>query len=224
MKNLALVILAVCLVQNANAGFLDKNKNKAEEYCANLKSENPNLYSETKVSMFCGDLGLLWTKAKEFGSYACCVKQKTASTNSGLYGKSCLGKNQIQVEKLVQSQSNYWDKFGHCSFSCIIAYRCSSGISTLVGHGKEIRDLFDSRQWNSYGSGDWEADKKGITIYESGARSDQECMNLCYQAYPKPVPVVNPFQVIRERGRGMPNPIRVIEDQGRAVINNISKP
>jgi len=198
MRVLIILFLLVGELQIAHAG-LRENKQNAEQYCSDMMNNNPGKYSESKVSMVCGDLGLLWTKIKEFGIYACCVKQKEATTNSGLYGKTCLGKNQAQVEKLVQSQPGYWDKFGHCAFSCIIAYRCSSGISGAVGHGKEIRDLFDSRQWNSYGSGDWNADQKGLEIYESGARSDQSCMDRCWQAYPKPKPVVNPFQIIHDR-------------------------
>ena len=73
------------------------------------------------------------------------------------------------------------DKVKHCSFSCILAIKCSRAESYTVGYIKEFADLL------GMGQPDWEdieANKKGIQLSKT-LRNINQCLPKCAELYPR---------------------------------------
>ena len=73
------------------------------------------------------------------------------------------------------------DKVKHCSFSCILAMKCTRVESYTVGYIKEFADLL------GMGEPDWadiEANKKGIKLSKR-LRNFNQCLPKCRELYPR---------------------------------------
>jgi hypothetical protein len=86
------------------------------------------------------------------------------------------------VRAYASSKNEKSDKFKHCGTSCILKKRCGALASWAGGHNKEIKDLFDKVDGNSYGSGDNDANRKGRQIAEQ-VSSENGCLEKCAGAY-----------------------------------------
>ncbi len=86
------------------------------------------------------------------------------------------------IKKVVEANGKY-DKFKHCSVSCMLALRCPAEDVLEIGVLKEIEDVFGP------GNAEWEdlrADYKGVDLkMEKKAKTDKECMQQCHLIYPE---------------------------------------
>lgn len=75
------------------------------------------------------------------------------------------------------------DKTRHCAISCIVALDCSAFETYLFGLSKEVYDSFGGGTADAM---DIEANKKGIKLVtDQVATTENECMDLCFDLYPK---------------------------------------
>lgn len=75
------------------------------------------------------------------------------------------------------------DKFKHCSVSCMLTLRCGSIDAYSAGLLKELLDMMGM---GNPESADIRANLAGISFAKNKeAKSDDECMGLCFELYPK---------------------------------------
>ena len=78
--------------------------------------------------------------------------------------------------------SGPYDKYMHCSVSCITAMRCGRLASTIKTLGKELSDLLDHHQDNAF-NGDSVANRTGRKLSRSCA-SEDDCLTQCKSNFP----------------------------------------
>jgi hypothetical protein len=86
-----------------------------------------------------------------------------------------------RVTRKAEEVSRY-DKFLHCSVSCMLSLRCPVPDVVAAGVLKEVRDLL------GYGEPDLkdiQANLKGIReVLNGNASTDQQCLDRCLEIFP----------------------------------------
>ena len=86
------------------------------------------------------------------------------------------------VKKMVESNGNF-DKFKHCSVSCLLTLRCPADEVLELGILKELMDVVGP---GSAEKADLKADYLGVKLAVSTEGiDDKECMKACHSLYPE---------------------------------------
>ena len=86
------------------------------------------------------------------------------------------------VKKLVEANGQY-DKFKHCSISCILTLKCPAVDVLEIGIIKEVIDAIGP---GNAEMGDLKADYQGVKFATSNkSATDKSCMSSCHKIYPE---------------------------------------
>jgi hypothetical protein len=86
------------------------------------------------------------------------------------------------VKKVVEANGHF-DKFKHCSVSCMLTLRCPASDVLEIGILKELADVVGP---GNAEMADLRADYKGVDLAASGkAKTDKTCMEQCHMIYPE---------------------------------------
>ena len=86
------------------------------------------------------------------------------------------------VKKLVEANGQY-DKFKHCSVSCILTLKCPAVDVLEIGIIKELVDVIGP---GNAELADLKADYQGVKLATSNkSTTDHSCMNSCHKIYPE---------------------------------------
>jgi len=86
------------------------------------------------------------------------------------------------IKKVVESNGKF-DKFKHCSVSCMLTLRCPAEDVLEIGILKELGDIIGpgNAEWD-----DLRADYKGVELaVQKKGKTDKECMQQCHLVYPE---------------------------------------
>jgi hypothetical protein len=110
-----------------------------------------------------------------FSSFVVLAEEKQAiPICSMLYASS--------VKKIVEANGTF-DKFKHCSVSCMLTLRCPAIDVLEIGILKELADVVGP---GNAEMDDLRADYAGVDLVVSKkARTDRNCMDQCHSLYPE---------------------------------------
>jgi hypothetical protein len=106
----------------------------------------------------------------------------SASTSADEQVMLCPAIYYSSVKKIVNANGSF-DKFKHCSVSCLLTLRCPAVDVLELGILKEILDVVGP---GNAEMADLRADYFGVELVTSlKAKNDKSCLTLCHKAYPE---------------------------------------
>jgi hypothetical protein len=109
-----------------------------------------------------------------------------ALANAAAPAKMICAKKAIQKYRSSIDQPHFYDKFKHCTFSCVLALKCGTAQAWAAGALKELQDIFTP------GNADWKdmrANQIGIQFVTLGQAADAwGCQQKCGTVFPPSTP------------------------------------